>query len=233
MGDDRVAGNVPGRRGRTHQANQARHRRRLDSVPSSVQRRAAHRDARPSEPRARDARGRARRAAVGRRHARHRSDDAARQNGRRPRRHSAAAHDRRAVQPQRLVVRAEQRRAADSAAAGKNSGRSRVDDFAVGDEDRGQIRRRRAVGRVVLRGRADGAADAMEFRRDLGEGTRADDRSREMANRHAVSSGGIERAGDARSRGRAPALAERVHRRDSRHAESAARFPTATKRPSG
>ena len=32
--------------------------------------------------------------------------------------------DRRAIQPQRLVVRAEQRGAADSAAAGKNSGRS-------------------------------------------------------------------------------------------------------------
>ena len=42
---------------------------------------------------------------------------------------------------------------------------------------RGQVRRRRAVGRVVLRRRADGAADAVEFRRDLGEGHRQHDRS--------------------------------------------------------
>ena len=168
MGNDRVAGNVSGRGGGAHQANKARHRRRLDPVPSSVQRRAAHRDARSSEPRARDARGRSRRAAVGRGHARNRSDDAARPDGRGPRRDPAAAHRGRAVQLQGLVVRAEQRGAADSSAAGKNSHRGRVDDLAVGDEDRGQIRRGRAVGRVVLRRRFDGAADAMEFRRDLG-----------------------------------------------------------------
>ena len=57
--------------------------------PFNVAQRIVH--ARPSEPRPRDVRGWPRRAAFRRLHARHRSDDAARSDGRRPRRHPAVA----------------------------------------------------------------------------------------------------------------------------------------------
>jgi len=53
-------------------------------------------------------------------------------------------------------------------------------------------------------------ADAVELRRDLGQGIRPIRRSiaRELAHRDAVSSGRIQRAGDARSRSRPPEVAE-------------------------
>ena len=85
------------RRRDAHQAHPPRHRRRVDSVSSSVQRRAAHRSARPYEPRPRDAGRRPGRASLRRVHARDRSDHPARSDGRRPRRDPAPAQCRRAV----------------------------------------------------------------------------------------------------------------------------------------
>ena len=71
LGDDRLAGDVPRRRRREHPAHHARHGRRLAAVPPPLQRRPAHRAARPPDPRPRHARRRPGRAAVRRPHARH------------------------------------------------------------------------------------------------------------------------------------------------------------------
>ena len=87
LGDDRLARDVPGRGGRTNQAHQARHRGRLPALPPSLQRGAADGAARLHDRRPRDLRLRPGRAPVGRPHARHRSDAAARPPGRGDRRH--------------------------------------------------------------------------------------------------------------------------------------------------
>ena len=129
LGDDRFAGNVPGRCRRAHQAHQARHRRRVAALSPPLQRRAAHGAARPHDRRPRDLRLRPRRAAVGRLHARHRPDGAARPPGRGDRRHQAA-DGRRARHRRERMVHAARCGAADPAAAGGDAVRDGLADLA-------------------------------------------------------------------------------------------------------
>ena len=101
LGNDRLAGDVPGRGGGTVEAHQAGDRRGVAALSPPVQRRAAHGAARPHDRRTGDLRLRPRRAGVRRAHARHRSDGAARPPGRGDRRHPPsvqrrAGHSRRA-----------------------------------------------------------------------------------------------------------------------------------------
>ena len=110
LGNDRVARDVPRRRGRADQAHQAGHRGRVAALSPSVQRRATHGAARPHDGRARDLRLGAGRAGVRRAHARRRSDGAARPPGRGDQHHPPAVQ-RRARHRQVRVVHAEGRRA--------------------------------------------------------------------------------------------------------------------------
>ena len=103
------------RRGRTHQAHQARHRRDQPAVPPSVHGGAALRAARPHDARPRDDGLRAGRADLGRLHAGHRAQHAASAHAGGDGRDHAAAEMRRAGHHEDRLVR-DARRAAASCA---------------------------------------------------------------------------------------------------------------------
>ncbi len=71
---------------------------------------------------------------------------------------------------------------------------------AFGHDDRGQTRHRRAVDRIDLAGRAAGAADAVVVRRRRGAEGRQDGGPQELARADVLAPGGVEEAGDRRSR---------------------------------
>ncbi len=181
MGDDRVARNVPRRRGPANPQHHARHRRHQPSVPPSVQRGTAHRAARPHEPRSRDVRVGSGGSCLRRAHAHDRSDGAARPSGRGPVGDHPTAARRRPLQLRVRVVQAQRCSPPAPPPPGGPPNGDRVVDLAVGHDTRRQVRHGRALDRVELDGGNPGPADAVELRRGRGGRTRPDRRPQELA----------------------------------------------------
>ena len=207
LGNDRLAGNVPGGRRRTHQAHQARHRRGLAALSPSLQRRAAHGAARLHDRRPRHVRFRSGRAGLRRAHARHRSDDAARPPGRGDRDHPPPVQGRARHRQERLVHH-ERRRAAIAAAAGRHAVRGGVADFAVGHDAGRQIRHRHHLARLDVDAGPDGAADAMGLCRGCREEGRHHRQPLRLARAAELAHRRDPRTGAARGRPRPDALAQ-------------------------
>ena len=180
LGDDRLAGDVPGGGRRAHQAHQARHRRDLAALPPSLQRRAAHGAARPHDRRAGDLRLGPGRAAVGRPHARHRSHGAARPPGRCDRRHPPPVQGRAGHQEDRLVHPAGRGPAAP-AAAGGHAVRRRLADQPLGHDAGRQVRHRHHLAGLDVGPGAAVAADAVGLRRGRRQEARHHGRPQELA----------------------------------------------------
>ena len=207
LGNDRLAGDVSGRRRRAHQAHQARHRRGLAALSPSLQRRPAHGAARPHDRRPRHLRLRPGRARLRRAYARHRSDDAARPPGRGDRDHSPAVQGRARHRQERLVHH-ERRRAADPAAAGRDAVRGGVADLAVGHDAGRQIRHRHHFAGLDVDAGPDGAADAMGFCRGRRQEARHHRQPLRLARAVELAHRRDPRTGAARSRRRTDALAQ-------------------------
>ena len=209
LGNHRLAGNVPGRRRRAHQAHHARHRRGLAALSPSLQRRPAHGAARPHDRRPRHLRLRPGRARLRRAHARHRSDDAARPPGRGDRHHPPAVQ-RRARHRQERLVHHERRRAADPAAAGRDAVRGGLADLAVGHDAGRQIRHRHHLAGLDVDAGPDGAADAMGLCRGRRQEGRHHREPRQLARAAVLAHRRNPRTGAARGRPRPDALAQRI-----------------------
>ena len=169
--------------------------------------------------------GRAR-AAVGRPHARHRSDGAARPPGRGDRRHPPPVQ-RRARDRQDRLVHPAGRRPAAPAAAGGHAVRRRLADQPVGHDAGRQARHRHHLDRLdVERGPAR-AADAVGLRRGRRRQARQDRRPQELARALELAHRRDPREGARGGQARPDALAQRIHRRHP----AAARAPSPSSRP--
>ena len=180
LGDDRLARDVSGRRGRAVEAHQARHRRHLIALPPPVQCRAAHGAARLDDRRAGDLRVGSGRACLGRPHARDRSDGAARSPGRGDQHHPAAVQ-RRAGDGEKRLVHPAGRGIAAAAIAGGDALCRRLADQPIGHDIGREARDRHHLDRVDVERRLERSADAMGLRRDGRGQARQDGRPQELA----------------------------------------------------
>ena len=158
------------------------------------------------------------RAAVGRPHARHRPDAAARPPGRGDGRDHPPAQRRRALLLRVRLVRAARRPAADPAGAGAHADGDGVVDLPVRHAAGRQVRHRRAVDRIQLDRGHPGAADAVGVRRGGRRAARVDGRPRRLASADGVPPRRDPGAGAQRGRPRPAPLAQRVQRRHARPA---------------
>ena len=148
--------------------HQTWHWRRFAALPPPLQRRAAHRAARPHDLRARDLRHRPRRPALRRADLRHRLHASARPPGR-SNRHPETALRRRAHYLQGRMVRAQRRAAPDPALSGRPPDGGRFFDQSIRHAACRKVRHGRPVHRLDLAGRPAGIADPMVVRRRGGE----------------------------------------------------------------
>ncbi len=168
------------------------------------------------------------RAGLGRPHARHRSDAAARPPGRGHRRHPPPV-PRRARHAQVRLVHAAGRRAAAAAAAGGDAVRRRLPDQPLGHDPGRQARHRRHLDRVAVGGRAERAADAVELRRGRRRQARPDRRPQELARAAELAHRRDAREGPRRGARRPAAAPQRVHHRDAAAARARGRSQTPTR----
>ena len=164
LGGDRLPGNVPGCGGRAHPSDPAGNGRDFAAVPPPVQRRPAHRPARPHDRRTCDLRLRSWRLAVGRLHSGHRSHGPARSPGRGDWGDQAAV-GRGAVQPRERLVHPARRAPAALPPAGGPPLRRRLPGQPIGHDPRRQVRGGGVVDRIDVQRRPDGVAYAVELRR--------------------------------------------------------------------